>query len=45
MDILQKKFRTMQMLFYKKTPARAGVFPDAMKGRKGEKEIGILNYV
>jgi hypothetical protein len=31
------------MFFIKKTPARAGVFPDAMKGRKGEKEIGILN--
>jgi hypothetical protein len=27
----------------KKTPARAGVFPDALKGRKGEKEMGILN--
>jgi len=30
--------------FYKKTPSvGGGIFSDALKGRKGEKEIGILN--
>jgi hypothetical protein len=29
----------------KKTPADAGIFSDALKGRKGEKEMGILNLL
>ena len=30
-------------IIYKKTPSLPAVFPNAPKGRKGEKEMGILN--
>lgn len=32
-------------IIYKKTPSLPAVFPNAPKGRKGEKEMGILKSV